>query len=829
MASASYFSLWDIEQLKAAIFNAYANTGAGTNACLQLNQAMASMTPQEVYNMCEALDNTGMIRNSLNQVYPTAVNGALANGVTVTESFATGEQAAIEAASIINSNTTAAAARNVTMEIPANFTRSGGVTSVTAGAKVAEGASAGATVPTVLGHLATGIVGAAVGLKVGVWLDGIAYNLAPDFWDAHNLSEVNPETWHGNIIGEGLLKWADYPETAVLMDNNGQFYADQDMFALMVKYLAVQGALNDNRTIIDNDVASGDLNNTYSFTSLTGSETLQSISAAYPNSHNIQTVLHSGNAIGAFIKASNVQTAAGDLKIFYASDEPFSIEFIRTYVSPPPTTTIYSAQPITAKNGERYYYCIVDISGIPFIDTFAPPINVFTCSNTSGAGMYADLAYILCNGSEHRQEQLPGFNTFGHMPEGITPTMEIPDVLSLLRAQYPELFDNSLKNSVIQPDGTITDHYYLPIGMPEGGTDTQPTSKPENKDAVDPKNEDQTKRATKAVTPTDDTGKTGGGDSDTGTGKTPVLTPPTGTASALYAIYNPTVQQVKDLGAWLWSPNFVDQILKLFSNPMEAIISLHKIYGTPHTAAPQNIKVGYLDSGVSAKVVDQQYINIDCGTVNMYEAFGNIFDYTPYTEVSLYLPFIGIVNVDVADVMRGKCKVIYHIDVITGAVLAEVHVIRDNGAGGVIYQYTGSCAEHYPLSSGSYIGIVTGAAGIAAGVAGTVLSGGALAPMLLGGAASVGSMHTNIQKSGGFSANAGAMGIKKPYFIVSRPQSAMSNLWQKYGGMGANTYVKLASCAGFTRVKYVHLDNIAGACREDLDAIENILKAGVII
>ena len=817
MASASYFSLWDVEQLKAAIFNAYSQTGAGTQACLELNTAMQSMTPTQIYNMCESLDSTNMITNSLAQVYPTAGNATIANAVNVSSSFAQGEAAAIEAAAGINSNTAAAAARSASMQIPANFSQAGGVTSVKAGAEVAEGASAGTTVPTALGHAATAIVGTAIGLKLGVWIDGIAYELAPDFWDSHNLSEVNPETWNDSIIGNGLLQWADYPQVPVMMDSDGQMYADQEYFALMAQYLNSQGAFRGDQQTDPSGIDSGKFYNSYNFT-----DNLRNSARSITAADNCTWLITgSGSDVFGMFYSLYDDVATGNIALF-ASDQTFA----GTWYLGEQELPISPIQ-ATAKDGSTVYYYAMswDLGS-----AYNPPVNLVDCThfdNVDAANI--DMAYALINGVTTGQSEIPGVNQFDTVPEGITDDMSIADILDLLRDQYPELFADSIKTGVLQPDGTITNKYYLPIGWPEGGTDTQPTSRPENAGAIDPENEGQTRRAGMSTRPGDTDGKTGDG-GDTGKGTTPTLVAPTGSADALYAIYNPTDAQVRSLGAWLWSPNFVDQILKMFSNPMEAIISLHKIYGTPHTATnPQNIKVGYLDSGVSSKVVDKQYITIDCGSVNVYEHYANVFDYTPYTEINLYLPFIGIVQLDVADIMRGKCKVIYHIDVITGAILAEVNITRDNGAGGVIYQYTGSCAEHYPLSAGSYMGIVTGAAGITAGVVGTVMSGGALAPMLLGGAAAIGSMHTNVQKSGGFSANAGAMGIKKPYFIISRPQSAMSNMWQHFSGMGANTYCKLASCKGFTRVKFIHLDNVQGACKEDLDAIEAALKQGVIV
>lgn len=824
MAATGYsYNLWSLEQLKTAIVNAYGQAGIADAQCLQLTQALQGLSPEATYQVAASLDNYNLVQNSLNELYPTPVGAYsdIAHGISVNSSVLTSsEAAASEVAASLNSNTLAASAQTAAVQVPVNFAESQGVYTASAGAKVAQGAAAGTTVPTWLGHVACGVVGAGIGLKLGVWIDGVLYNANPDFWDSHNMSELNPDTWNESVIGSGLLKMANYPQVPVMMDANGQMYANQNYFAYVAQYLAGQGAFGGGQQTDPSEIDSGKFYNTYEFTGSFQTSSNMMTSDGYPN-ENIWTITtQSDDVIGMFYSLPGEMST----KVIYASEQPFTgIYYLTNGTELPMTPTQY-----TAKDGSTLY--IYNI-GYDISTVYNPPVNVINCTDFIGATeTIIDMGYALVYGTTTGQSELEGVVPYDTTPEGITPTMTLADVLSLLRQQYPDLFDNSIKQGVLQPDGSIVDQTYLPIGWPEGGTTPQPTSVPDNAGAVDPKNEDQTKRLPEILTPTDDTGGGPGDGGDTGTGTPPGYVPPSGSADALYKIYNPTLAQVHSLGAWLWSPNFVDQILKMFSNPMEAIISLHKIYGTPHTASsPQNIKVGYLDSGVSSKVVDEQYITIDCGSVSMKEHYSNIFDYSPYTEVSLYLPFLGIVNLDVADVMRGSVKVVYHIDVITGAVLVEVQVTRDNGAGGVIYQYTGSCAEHYPLSAGSYMGIVTGAAGIAAGVAGTVLSGGALAPMLLGGAASIGSMHTHVQKSGGFSANAGAMGIKTPYFIISRPQSAMSKMWQKYGGMGANTYCTLGACSGFTRVKFIHLDDINGATRADLDAIELAVKEGVIV
>ena len=316
---------------------------------------------------------------------------------------------------------------------------------------------------------------------------------------------------------------------------------------------------------------------------------------------------------------------------------------------------------------------------------------------------------------------------------------------------------------------------------------------------------------------------------DIGDGNTPPIVVPVGSASALWSVYNPTQAEINSLGAWLWSNNFVDQLLKMFNDPMQAIIGLHKTYIPPTTGTRQNIVVGYLDSGVSSLTVPSQYSTVDCGSVNLSEYFGNVFDYSPYTRVFIFLPFIGFKELDVSQVMRSRIGVRYTGDAFTGACLAEITVTRDSGAGGVLYSYGGDCAVRYPLSHGSYMGIVNGLVGIAAG-AGMAL-GGMMSPIMgLGGMlGSFANAKTKVEVSGGYSGNTGAMGGKTPYLVIMRPQTAMAQRYSHYTGMPANHTTTLGNASGYVRVKEVHVEDISVATDEEKQMIEAALKTGVIV
>lgn len=724
------------------------------------------------------------------------------------------EAAAAQVAAAINSNAASVASSSASLSVPGNVLveTAPQTISITSGAtKVATGSKAA----TVLGHVGTWLVGAGVGMKLGVWIDSGLYDIYQhnpdwDIWNPEYMEYLNPELWKQHKITNWLYDYSGYDDFSALFNGDDeQLYIDENLFALTAQYLASQGFFttdfNPYATIEDKSVLKHPDNIVLPvhFAFLTegscGNGTNFTIDS--PTSSPVACIrLH--------VKVGN----SWSKQFFTCSEENYSVT--------EGGVTRYPSQYTT--NGKTYW-CLEYSNNWQDTNTNVPGSDYIY---PGVSDWLSDVAYVIFEGEIFEPTVVPGVNQYDNVPTGITDQMTPQDIIQLLKQQFPELWDDAIKQGTLNNDGTVTDRVYIPIALPSGGEEGEPTTDPEHPGQVDPNNETQTKTVTKVITPTPNPTTP---EPDIGGGDTPVPVLPTGAADALYSIYNPTLAEVRSFGAWLWSPNFVDQLLKVFSDPMQAIISLHKIYFTPHTDSPQPIKVGYLTSNVSAKVVDEQYVEVNCGSVNLLEKSGNVFDYSPFTDVRLYLPFIGIVRLDVADIMRSTISVKYRCDVITGTIIAFVNVSRDS-AGGTIYQFTGSCAEHFPLSSGSYMGIVGGLLTMAAGITTAVASGGATIP--LAGAAvahGVANAHTNVECSNGFTANAGAMGIKKPYLIVSKQQAAMANNVSHMIGMPANYFVKISSCSGRIKVKAVYVDSIANATDKEKNMIESSLKSGIII
>lgn len=308
-------------------------------------------------------------------------------------------------------------------------------------------------------------------------------------------------------------------------------------------------------------------------------------------------------------------------------------------------------------------------------------------------------------------------------------------------------------------------------------------------------------------------------------GDTPIVTTPSyNNSTKLFTVYNPTRDELNQLGGYLWSADIGELIKELFTNNrMDAIISLHQIYCHPSVTSPQHIILGNLDSNVSAKVVDDQYATVDCGTKYVAEMYGDARDYLN-VDCQIYLPFIGFRSVDPHDVINCYIHIVYTIDTYTGSCLAQI-IVTKGSVTQTLYTFEGNCSIQIPLTGSDRARIIgalasTVASGIVAGPAGAVASG--VAQVAYGG------MQGRIQRTSGFSGNCGAMAIKKPYIVITRLKSSDALDFNKIVGYPTNKTVYLVNCKGFTRVKAIHLDNIHCTDREK-EMLMAVLKQGIQI
>lgn len=697
---------------------------------------------------------------------------------------------------------------------------SGGLTSAATGAKSA--------LQFVETKVLPAVAAAGLGVSLGKAIDSALYNINPNFWDNNGMSSLNPETWNSITADypDGVLKRAF---NAVFgLDPNtgtGQMYIDADAAAYLAMYMQENGVFDRATSDISYtpDSAVQAAYPSYSFNCYTGS--------GAKGSTGVTPIIKSGSGVvwGFYeINSSSWSLIGASLSPFTYTNTNNPLRAFPSY-----QTTLFD---------KTFYVTGQDLTYTP--DGTLSPQKSTIVENGINRFTMTLWGYVVLFGTPHGGGGgVDGIDDqTGATPPDFSGCSTPSDYKDAMQRQYPDMFSGAVTQTTTNSDGTTTTRTYLPVGTPSGGNTTQPTTDPTNNtggqtqgdtgvkpdDSTTTLLNDLIKLITQTVPkPGQDTPTDTGNPDPTGTGTTPPVVAPTGQASALFAVYNPTQAALNSFGAWLWSSNFIDQVLKLFNNPMQSIIGLHKIFAAPPISGSGTIRVGYLDSGVGSNLVGGQYVTVNCGTVKVSEQFGNVFDYSD-THVRMYLPFIGIVPLDTADVMRGSVNVVYHVDVITGACLAEVKITRDGG-GGTLYQYAGDAAVRYPISSGSYMGVVSGVLGVVGGIASAVMTGGASAPLAAGAVASgIANAKTDVQHSGSFAGNAGAMGGKKPYLIIERPQTAIASGFSAYQGTGANSVKRVGDMPGYFKMTDVHVDSVPRASAEELEQIRTMIERGVI-
>lgn len=303
----------------------------------------------------------------------------------------------------------------------------------------------------------------------------------------------------------------------------------------------------------------------------------------------------------------------------------------------------------------------------------------------------------------------------------------------------------------------------------------------------------------------------------------PVL-PPSISAQRLYTVHQVSQSQINALGAYLWSSDFISLIEHMFTEPIDAVIGLHTLFygGSLPVGSTETIKLGAIEAtGCSGQLITNQFMKFQCGSVNIPEYWNNANDYAPYTEAEIFLPFIGFRDLDINEIMGGSVSLSYGIDIFTGACVAMIGVMRDH-ISQALYTFEGNCAIQQPVTGADYSriigGLISAGMGIATGGAGAVI----------GTAAALSSHKISYGRSGNISANAGACMPKQPYILIKRPNAYDAPNYRSFYGDPANWTVTLGSCSGYTRVKDVHLDQIA--CTDvEKDEILSMLKAGVIL
>ena len=263
---------------------------------------------------------------------------------------------------------------------------------------------------------------------------------------------------------------------------------------------------------------------------------------------------------------------------------------------------------------------------------------------------------------------------------------------------------------------------------------------------------------------------------------------------------------------------------------IDYVLDCHIIPTSISGATVESLKIGYRTfSEYQLAKATEDYVDIDCGTLNIKECFGNFLDYN--CKVECFLPFVGFVPIANEYWNNATIQVHYRFNIVDGSFQARLVASRDDDGkegnlhNSVIGQYGGVCCVHFPITGLQYsnvvAGLVNGSASIVAnGATGNYVG---VATDLM----NMASLKPDTPMSNGYNASSSFLGQRIPYLVIKYPAPQFSEKYNTEMGLPLNVPYLLSTIHGFTIIDNPVLN--INCSDEEYNEITNLLKSGIIL
>lgn len=261
-----------------------------------------------------------------------------------------------------------------------------------------------------------------------------------------------------------------------------------------------------------------------------------------------------------------------------------------------------------------------------------------------------------------------------------------------------------------------------------------------------------------------------------------VVQPPSEERVDFFTIYEPTNANMKKINDAI----FINAADGTTINVLQYFSSYKKFYCKIPIAGYKQLKGGAYDFGEQAPYVKEHTIVVDCGSVEIPEQNQSLLDYSPFSRLTIYLPFIGFQDLDNKLVVGHTLKVQYVVDVLSGRCLAQLYIDSTD---------LQSCFAEYggTIAADEIFGGDNGYDYYGAYELMTTLQLGELSCYVL--------IHTKIPLEGD---------------IVN------------YKGLPTNEIVKVDDVSGFVKYSSIHVDGMTATDSEKSE-IESLLMSGIFV
>lgn len=292
--------------------------------------------------------------------------------------------------------------------------------------------------------------------------------------------------------------------------------------------------------------------------------------------------------------------------------------------------------------------------------------------------------------------------------------------------------------------------------------------------------------------------------------------------------YALTEARLKQLSGFLWSADFIDNIKLLNNSPIENIISCKRI-PFDINGTDESIVLGNVDTGVHGNKIDTGH-SFTIGSASVSKKYNNFLDYSPYTNIWIFLPFIGMRQLDTDKYMGRTLKVVYKVDIVTGSCCACIYASNSSGKYLLIDTYNGSCGIDIPISAQNRSAVESAwiQAGLTSAIAlspkGAINGKDVIQAGMTGLDGAKANFHTST--TGNISSQCAAYMTRSCMLYFDRPTYKEQASYKHDVGKVCNLTRTIRSLSGYTEM-YESIDLSGIPCQTDeMDELRKILSTG---
>lgn len=326
--------------------------------------------------------------------------------------------------------------------------------------------------------------------------------------------------------------------------------------------------------------------------------------------------------------------------------------------------------------------------------------------------------------------------------------------------------------------------------------------------------------------------------------------------SAVYSRYWLNSSEVNDLKAFLFSETFLNDVRRLWTNPAEYVVGLEYYPFSPAALGLSNIadtrvNIGNILSAVSAKGMNDVIPFIYGGSVDITPYFNSYMDYSPYTSIDIFIPYIGFRQLNVNQIMGHRLDIAYVLDLNTRQFTALLAIDGDfaltsdesghvGTLGKVLTQFSGTMSTQFPLSGVAAnemaLNVIQQTAGIIS-TAGTIAVGiETMNPAAIvsgvGGLVNTVAKNSNLATPnvyGSVSPMSGIFAPQRAYVVINHPIPARPAAWQSLQGNAAGYSGIVSDFTGFLQCSSVDLKATGTMSEAEQKEIISIMNGGFYI